>query len=99
MATAQLNPESLNLIFETTKDAPERQLHDVEAMDAKAVQVFAAASIIIGLATLIGDAGTDVATAFLACALVAYAACVAMAMMALSIRTYFFTRQAESSVA
>jgi hypothetical protein len=47
------NPETLDLIFEHVKDAPEKQLQDVTALDSKYVQVFAGASVILGAVALI----------------------------------------------
>lgn len=46
----QPSKETVHFIFEATKDAVERQMRDFEAFDTKMVQIFAAASVIIGLA-------------------------------------------------
>ena len=44
--------ESLEFIFEYIKEAPEKQVQTADALDTKMVQIFGAASIIIGLAGL-----------------------------------------------
>lgn len=46
----EINRETLSAILEYTQEAPERQIKDVEALDTKMVQIFSAASIVIGLA-------------------------------------------------
>lgn len=47
------NPDTLDLIFEHVKDAPEKQLQDVTDLDSKYVAVFAGASVILGAGALI----------------------------------------------
>lgn len=42
---------TLELIYEHTKDGPARQSATADAIDAKAVQVFAAASVVLGFGT------------------------------------------------
>ena len=53
-----LNLDTLDFIFDYTKEAPETQAHDAQALDAKVVNIFSAASIIIGLAGLSAGART-----------------------------------------
>ena len=47
-----INPDSLQFIFEYTKDTPAQQMASGERLDAKAVSIFSAASIVIGVAGL-----------------------------------------------
>ena|SRR2546428_2258957 len=44
--------EALDFILNFTKDAPDRQLRDMNDLDTKVVQTFGAASVVIGLAGL-----------------------------------------------
>jgi len=77
MATASPvpNPETLDLIFEHVRDLPERQFQDVVDMDAKFVQAFAAASVVIGAAALVNAANhPQVTTVLLVAALLCYGA-------------------------
>ncbi len=73
----RLESDTLDLLFDLTRHAPEAQLRDVESIDAKVVQVFAAGSVLIGLASLRGAhhqtaAGILFAAAVLAFLVVAY---------------------------
>jgi hypothetical protein len=45
------NAEALELIYEQTRGGPARQQTSFDSIDAKAVQVFAAASVVLGLGT------------------------------------------------
>lgn len=45
------HPETLDFILDYIKDGPKRQLEAASAIDSKALQVFAAASIVVGLAS------------------------------------------------
>ncbi len=47
-----VNPETLRFIFELTKEGPEAQLKDCDAMDTKMTALFGAGSVIIALAGL-----------------------------------------------
>ena len=47
-----IDPQTLEFIFNYTKDGPDAQLKDAEAMDAKITTLFGAASVIIALAGL-----------------------------------------------
>lgn len=48
----EYSPETLDLIYQAVKDAPLTQLRDVDALDTKVMNSFAAASVVIGLAGL-----------------------------------------------
>lgn len=66
-AIPTFDTSTLDLIFEHVKDAPEKQLQDVTDLDAKYVQVFAGASVILGAGALIDPKhGGNWPTAFLA---------------------------------
>jgi hypothetical protein len=45
-------PETVQLIYEHIKDAPQQQFETVKALDDKMVKVFTAAGVVIGLAGL-----------------------------------------------
>jgi hypothetical protein len=45
------DPKTRKLIFDHLKDAPERQLADMNDLDAKAATLFGAASVVMGLAS------------------------------------------------
>jgi hypothetical protein len=47
-----INPQTLEFIFNYTKDGPDAQLKDAEAMDSKMTGLFGAGSVIIALAGL-----------------------------------------------
>lgn len=49
-ADGNINSETLEFIFNYTKDAPEQLIKDAEALDDKMIRIFSAASIVIGLA-------------------------------------------------
>ncbi len=91
----EINPESLDLILELTKGGPESQLRDADALDAKTVQVFAAASIVIGLATLVGDRGGTVSTVLLLLALGSFVVSVGAAVVGLLVRVFRKSYQAD----
>jgi hypothetical protein len=96
MATQEhVPPGTLDFIYQATRDGPESQSRDVDAMDQKAVNVFAAASIVIGLASFSRDAGGTAATVCFALALGAYAVCVVATILAMKIRVFFNTSHAD----
>ena len=70
--TPEINPETLALIFEITREGPLNQIRDIDGFDTKLFQGFSVASIIIGLASFVGIAGGSLATVLLTSALVAY---------------------------
>jgi hypothetical protein len=45
-------PDTVELLYEHTRGGPARQQASADAIDAKAVQIFAAASVVLGLGTL-----------------------------------------------
>ena len=47
-----IKQETLDFIFDYTRDAPERQLQDAKDLDNKMAQLFSVASVVIGLAGL-----------------------------------------------
>ena len=46
------NQDSLDFILDHIREAPEKQIQTAEALDAKMVQIFVSASIVIGLVGL-----------------------------------------------
>ena len=46
------NQDSLEFILDHIREAPEKQIQTAEALDAKMIQIFVSASIVIGLAGL-----------------------------------------------
>ncbi len=91
----EINPESLDLILELTKGGPESQLRDVDALDAKTVQVFAAASIVIGLATLAGERGGTASTVLLLLSLGSFVVAVGAAAVGVFVRDFRKSYQAD----
>jgi hypothetical protein len=77
-----LKDETVEFIFEHTKEAPERQSRDIDALDAKMVQVFGAASVVIGLVGVsnenLGNSGA--VNALLALAVASYIVAAATAL-------------------
>src|SRR4051794_31167688 len=49
MSDHELDPKTLDTIFNLIKDAPERQIDNANTLDTKMVQIFGAASVVIGL--------------------------------------------------
>ena len=49
-------PEIVDFILDQGRTASERQLRDADALDAKATQLFSAATVIVGLAGFSGEA-------------------------------------------
>jgi hypothetical protein len=79
-AVERPKPETIEFVYDATMDARARQLRAAEAHDSKAVQVFAAATLVIGL----GAAGSLHGTAPAAIIGVALAGYVVAAWAALS---------------
>jgi hypothetical protein len=94
----QLEPETLDLIFELSRTAPDGQLRASDAVDSKIFQAFAAASVLIGLAaihepsvvgkTVHGAKHDNLETAFLALAVAAFLLLAVIAIRALWSRSY-----------
>jgi len=86
----EMRVDTLDFVFDLVRDAPEKQLHDLEALDNKMVQIFGAASIVIGLAG-VSDAITDrplAADVLLVAALVTYVATAIVAFFHLRLREF-----------
>lgn len=56
----EVRPEVVEFIFEQGRTATERQLRDLDSLDAKATQLFSAATVIVGLAGFSGQANAGV---------------------------------------
>lgn len=87
------NPETFKEIYELTRGSLDRQVDQGQMLDAKMVQIFSAASIIIGLAgfSVSGGAVRDVAVGVLlalALALASYGAVAYVAFRNLAPSTY-----------
>jgi hypothetical protein len=88
-------PETVDFIFQYIKDAPERQLAGSEALDAKMVQIFTAASVIIGLAGLTSGSQKPVSAVLLVFAVIAYVGGAGCALVQLWARDYRRSLQAD----
>lgn len=75
-----IDPATLDLIYEVTRHGPPNQFREIEALDAKLVQVFAAASIVIGLAGVAGVGRSNIVVFCLAMAVAAYIAAAVAAL-------------------
>ena len=60
---SEIRPEVVDFIFEQGRTAADRQLRDLDSLDAKATQVFSAATVIVGLAGFSGRANAGILTA------------------------------------
>ncbi len=92
-----LKSETLDFIFEYTRQAPEIQLKDVEALDGKVIQILSVSSVIIGLVGFaIGknEIKFPYLTPFLV-ALLAYVALAVTAFIHLQAREYRRSIQAD----
>ena len=58
-----IQPEVVDFIFDQGRTAADRQLRDLDSLDAKATHIFAAATVIVGLAGFSGQASAGVLTA------------------------------------
>lgn len=98
-ADEAINAETLALIYEATRGSPERQLIDARANGTKIVQVFSAASVVIGLAGL-QNARVDahvLTTALLVVAVLAYLVMAAFAWVGLRTQTFNLTMPADDA--
>ena len=68
----EIDARTLDFIFDYTRDGPAQQFADVDALDSKMIQVFSAASVIIGLGGLSSNKGGAISAAFLLLAVSAY---------------------------
>jgi phosphoglycerol transferase MdoB-like AlkP superfamily enzyme len=89
---------TLNFLFDVMRDAPERQIHDQESLDAKMVAVFTAASVVIGLAGIsnVKSGGKWYVNALLIAAVLAYLLTAVFAFFHL--RTVKFRRSLQADV-
>jgi len=88
---------TLDLIFEQVKDAPEKQLKDVTALDAKCIQVFAGASVILGAGALIDTRhGGTWPTVLVGAALIVYLVVALLSFMSLKTIKLHGSRYADT---
>lgn len=92
------DPETIKLIFEHVRDAPERQAEDATRLDAKAAQVLTAGGVAL---TVAGVANPAVGTGgwalfFLVCAVYTYCWVALYAVRAIWIRGFDETRHADT---
>lgn len=93
-----LNQETVDFVFEFTKDAPEQLIRDGEALDTKMVQVFAAASVVMGLAgvTRVSQGGQTAANWMIVGSLVLYLATAILAFLHLDAKEWRHSRHADT---
>ncbi len=96
MTDQQFSDESLSFIFDYTKDAPDLATEDATTLDNKVVQVFSAASVIIGLGGLSGSSGHLTSAILLALGLAAYVGVGIVSFIHLRGRTFRRSRQADT---
>ncbi len=82
MTNKDVNPETLEFIFNYTKEAPERQIKDAEALDNKMAQIFSVASVVIGLVGVSSVSGRWT-NLLLAAALISYLVAATVALFQL----------------
>jgi hypothetical protein len=58
-----IRPDVVDFIFDQGRTATDRQLRDLDSLDAKATHIFSAATVIVGLAGFSGQADAAVLTA------------------------------------
>ena len=78
-----LAPETLDLLFELSRNAPDEQLKAADAVDSKIFQAFAAGSVLIGLAVVHDVNRDDLTLAFISAAVAAFGFLAAFAISAL----------------
>ena len=83
----KVDSATLDLIFREAREVPESQMRTAEALDSKTIQVFAAASVVIGLAATGGIQG-HASIPVLIAAVVAYLAAVVGAFASLRVRSF-----------
>ncbi len=89
----RLSDETLTFIYEHIKDAPERQAQDWRDLDSKLIQVFGAASVVLGLGGLAGAQHHSLAgTLLLLLALAAFALVAAAAFIQLRPQQFAYGR-------
>ena len=60
---SEIRPDVVDFIFDQGRTATDRQLRDLDSLDAKATQIFSAATVIVGLAGFSGQANAAILTA------------------------------------
>ena len=110
VADGRPNPKTLEVIYNHVKEAPEAQQADAKDLDTKMVQIFQAASVVIGLAGFAGGnliaAGTSVSIVLIA-ALLSYVLLIILVFLRLAPKkfqrnlqgdalwTYYWNRKPE----
>lgn len=84
---APVDPQTLDFIFSQAKDVPESQMRTAEAIDAKVVQIFAAGTVVIGLAAAGGIRG-HASVGWLIAAAAAYLVALTGTLVALQSRSW-----------
>ena len=59
---SEIRPDVVDFIFDQGRTATDRQLRDLDSLDAKATQIFSAATVIVGLAGFSGQANAVILT-------------------------------------
>ena len=88
---AEIRSEVVDFIFEQGRTATDRQLRDADSLDAKATQLFSAATVIVGLAGFSGQANAAVLTG----AIVVYVLVVIASLYALWLAKFRVTDSPE----
>lgn len=88
--TKSINPDTLKLIYEHTRSAPDEQAETLDALIARAAQVFAVASIVMGVGGV-----ADGITGVLIGAMIAYGIVVACCLLALWPRVVWKSTHAD----
>ncbi|MEK7354484.1 MAG: hypothetical protein AABZ77_08275 [Chloroflexota bacterium] len=94
----EIKADTLDFIFEYTKNAPEAQLKDVEALDSKVIQILSISSVIVGLIGFaIGE--SDINPKSLTALIIALAAYMALAILAfVHLKTTSYRRSIQADV-
>ena len=94
---ANWNQDSLEFILEHIREAPEKQIQAIDTLDSKMIQIFAAASIVIGLTGLGSVTGSGRFDAIpLVLSLIAYVSVAAVAIVHLWPRNIRWNLHADS---
>jgi hypothetical protein len=87
-STPALRSDSLDLLFRLVEPAPSAQLKSVDALDAKVVQMFAAGSVLVGLAAVAGAHNGLAVSVCVAAAILAFLALAFQTVKALWLRRF-----------
>ena len=82
---AEIQPDVIDFIFEQGRTAADRQLRDLDSLDAKATQIFSAATVIVGLAGFSGRANATLTIAVIVYVIAAYSALYALWLVKVSV--------------